>query len=352
MMSLSTNSPRRAALSCHRRASGGGDVGDRARPARSGLLVPMIMLATVATVIASQSIITGAFSMTRQAIQLGWFPRLKITQTSAEGYGQIYVGPVNWMLMVVTIALTIGFGKSDNLAAAYGIAVSATMLMTSALLLIAMREIWQWGLPASIGLAGIFLVIDAAFFVSNSLKIVEGGYVAAACGRRPLECGCDRQSLPAIARSPCASSSHHGLQFSEYDGIVAASPHRGATTCHVVTNVTHRVPKRLYRGLAVDKGGRRTYCFSGRPSSGWPNSISHRHRIGRSGCRRLSCQAGRHRAFGRQMARRRAAATAFPLIRFTSGPIWGVIDPFGRPHGSVDVALPDDRSGLRRGRRC
>jgi KUP system potassium uptake protein len=141
------------------------------------LLVPMIVLATVATVIASQSIITGAFSMTRQAIQLGWFPRLKIVQTSAEGYGQIYVGPVNWMLMVATIALTIGFGKSDNLAAAYGIAVSATMLMTSALLLIAMREIWQWSLPASIGLAGIFLVIDAAFVVSNSLKIVDGGYV-------------------------------------------------------------------------------------------------------------------------------------------------------------------------------
>jgi KUP system potassium uptake protein len=84
---------------------------------------------------------------------------------------------VNWMLMVVTIALTIGFGKSDNLAAAYGIAVSATMLMTSALLLIAMREIWQWSLSASIGVAGIFLVIDAAFFISNSLKIVDGGYI-------------------------------------------------------------------------------------------------------------------------------------------------------------------------------
>jgi KUP system potassium uptake protein len=141
------------------------------------LLVPMIVLATVATVIASQSIITGAFSMTRQAIQLGWFPRLSITQTSAEGYGQIYVGPVNWMLMIVTIALTIGFGKSDNLAAAYGIAVSATMLMTSALLLIAMREIWQWSLLASVGVAGIFLLIDAAFFVSNTLKIADGGYV-------------------------------------------------------------------------------------------------------------------------------------------------------------------------------
>jgi KUP system potassium uptake protein len=141
------------------------------------LLVPMIILATIATVIASQSIITGAFSMTRQAIQLGWLPRLHITQTSAEGYGQIYVSSVNWLLMLVTVALTIGFGKSDNLAAAYGIAVSATMLMTSALLLIAMREIWQWSLPASIAVAGVFLIIDSAFFISNTLKIVDGGYV-------------------------------------------------------------------------------------------------------------------------------------------------------------------------------
>ena len=97
------------------------------------LLTPLILLATVATVIASQSIITGAYSMTRQAIQLGWLPRMTITQTSEEGYGQIYVGTVNWLLMIVTLGLTIGFGKSDNLAAAYGIAVSATMLMTSVL---------------------------------------------------------------------------------------------------------------------------------------------------------------------------------------------------------------------------
>ena len=142
-----------------------------------GFLIPMILLSTVATIIASQSIITGAFSMTRQAIQLGWFPRLNIVQTSAEGYGQIYVGPVNWVLMIVTITLTVWFGKSSNLAAAYGIAVSLTMLMTSALLLIAMREIWRWSLAASLAVAGVFLVIDTAFFVSNSLKVVDGGYV-------------------------------------------------------------------------------------------------------------------------------------------------------------------------------
>jgi KUP system potassium uptake protein len=141
------------------------------------LLLPLIVLATVATIIASQSIITGAFSMTRQAIQLGWMPRLRITQTSEEGYGQIYVGPVNWMLMAATVALAIGFGKSDNLASAYGIAVSATMLMTSALLLIAMREIWGWSLAASIAVAGAFMLVDSAFFISNTLKFFEGGYV-------------------------------------------------------------------------------------------------------------------------------------------------------------------------------
>src|SRR6266481_9906217 len=141
------------------------------------LLLPLIMLATVATIIASQSIITGAFSMTRQAIQLGWLPRLAIKQTSSEGYGQIYVGVVNWLLMIVTVGLTIGFGKSDNLASAYGIAVSLTMLMTSALLFIAMREIWGWNMWAAGSVAAFFLIIDSAFFLANLTKIGEGGYV-------------------------------------------------------------------------------------------------------------------------------------------------------------------------------
>jgi KUP system potassium uptake protein len=141
------------------------------------LLLPLILLATVATIIASQSIITGAFSMTRQAIQLGWLPRLEIKQTSSEGYGQIYVGAVNWLLMIVTLGLTIGFGKSDNLASAYGIAVSLTMLMTSALLFIAMREIWGWSLLAAGAVAAFFLTVDGAFFLANLTKIAEGGYV-------------------------------------------------------------------------------------------------------------------------------------------------------------------------------
>jgi KUP system potassium uptake protein len=147
------------------------------RLAPASLLVPLVLLATVATIIASQSIITGAFSMTRQAIQLGWMPRLPITQTSAEGYGQIYVGPVNWLLMLVTIGLTVGFGKSDNLASAYGIAVSATMLMTTFLLFIAMREIWKWSLPRAALVAGALCVVDGAFVGANLMKIADGGYV-------------------------------------------------------------------------------------------------------------------------------------------------------------------------------
>jgi KUP system potassium uptake protein len=141
------------------------------------LLLPMVALATLATIIASQSIVTGAFSMTRQAIQLGWLPRLKIKQTSAEGYGQIYVGAVNWLLMAGTIGLALFFGKSDNLAAAYGIAVSLTMLMTSALLFIAMREVWGWPLWVSGAIAAGFLLVDGAFFAANSVKVLEGGYV-------------------------------------------------------------------------------------------------------------------------------------------------------------------------------
>jgi KUP system potassium uptake protein len=137
----------------------------------------LVVLATIATIIANQSIITGAFSITRQAIQLGWLPRLHITQTSAAGYGQIYVGSVNWLLMLVTLGLTVWFGKSDNLASAYGIAVSATMLMTSALLFIAMREIWGWSLVTAGAVAGVFMLVDAGVFAANFAKVAQGGYV-------------------------------------------------------------------------------------------------------------------------------------------------------------------------------
>src|SRR6516165_7823826 len=147
-----------------------------------GLQLPLVALATAATIIASQAIISGTFSMTRQAIQLGLCPRLHITQTSSEGYGQIYVGFVNWALMVLTLGLALSFRSSDNLASAFGIAVALTMLLTSLLMFIAMREVWGWSLPLSIAVAGLFVVVDLSFVAANMMKVVEGGWVPLVVG--------------------------------------------------------------------------------------------------------------------------------------------------------------------------
>jgi KUP system potassium uptake protein len=143
----------------------------------SWAIFPLVLLATVATIIASQAIITGSFSLTRQAIQLGWFPGLRIRQTSAEEYGQIYVPFVNWTMMLLTIALTVAFGSSARLAGAYGTAVSTTMLLTTALLYKVMRDRWGWSAPSALLTSGVFLIVDFAFFAANLLKIVEGGWI-------------------------------------------------------------------------------------------------------------------------------------------------------------------------------
>jgi KUP system potassium uptake protein len=138
---------------------------------------PLVVLATIATIIASQAIITGSFSMTRQAMQLGWLPGVAIRQTSDRVYGQIYIPVVNWLLMAATIATTIAFGASDRLAGAYGTAVSTTMLLTTFLLYRAMRDVWKWPLPVAATVAGIFIVVDTSFFTANLLKIAEGGWL-------------------------------------------------------------------------------------------------------------------------------------------------------------------------------
>jgi KUP system potassium uptake protein len=145
--------------------------------APSWSIYPLVVLATLATIIASQAIITGSFSMTRQAMQLGWLPGVAIRQTSDRVYGQIYVPVVNWLLMVATITTTIAFGSSDRLAGAYGTAVSTTMLLTTVLLYRAMRDVWRWPLAVAVGVTAFFLVIDGAFFLANLLKIAEGGWL-------------------------------------------------------------------------------------------------------------------------------------------------------------------------------
>ena len=147
------------------------------RLAPSWSIYPLVGLATVATIIASQAIITGSFSLTRQAMQLGWFPGVRIRQTSSEEYGQIYVPFVNWTMMVLTIALAVSFGSSDRLAGAYGTAVATTMLLTTALLYNVMRERWDWPAGPALITSGLFLAVDFAFFAANLFKIQEGGWI-------------------------------------------------------------------------------------------------------------------------------------------------------------------------------
>ncbi|HZV54555.1 MAG TPA: potassium transporter Kup [Rhodocyclaceae bacterium] len=140
------------------------------------LLIPMVLLSTLATIIASQAVISGAYSLTRQAMQLGYSPRLHTVHTSEREIGQIYVPAINWLLLVAVIALVLGFRSSSALASAYGIAVTLTMMIDTVLAFVVVRSLWQWsGLKAGMFLA-LFIVGDLAFFFANSVKIMDGGW--------------------------------------------------------------------------------------------------------------------------------------------------------------------------------
>ncbi|MGE3957611.1 MAG: potassium transporter Kup [Vicinamibacterales bacterium] len=142
----------------------------------SWALYPMVALATCATVIASQAVISGAFSITMQAVQFGFLPRLTITHTSSREFGQIYIPSVNWALMVACIVLVIGFGSSSNLAAAYGIAVISTMTITSVMFSVVASQRWNWPMPVVVAVVGVFLAVDLAFFGANIVKVPHGGW--------------------------------------------------------------------------------------------------------------------------------------------------------------------------------
>jgi len=137
----------------------------------------LIPLATAAAIIASQAVISGAFSLTRQAVQLGYIPRMEIDHTSSREIGQIYVPSINWMLMVLTIALVFGFQSSSNLAGAYGVALSTLMALTTVMFYVMSREVWGWSLLRAASVSGLFLVVDLTFLVANALKIWHGGWV-------------------------------------------------------------------------------------------------------------------------------------------------------------------------------
>jgi KUP system potassium uptake protein len=145
--------------------------------APQGLLIPLVVLATIATVIASQAVISGAFSLTRQAIQLGLLPRLRVRHTSHELIGQIYIPSVNWTLLAGVVLLVLGFRQSSHLASAYGIAVVGAMTVDSIMVFIVARTLWRWSLPTALAVAGGFLTIDLTFLAANVLKVVSGGWV-------------------------------------------------------------------------------------------------------------------------------------------------------------------------------
>jgi KUP system potassium uptake protein len=146
------------------------------RLAPAWALYPMVALATLATVIASQAVISGAYSVTRQAIQLGYCPRLLIEHTSEKEIGQVYLPWINWGLYLAVVGLVLGFGSSSSLAGAYGIAVTATMAIDSLLIFFVMRKLWNWPLLVALPLSGAFLAIDLAFLTANSVKLLEGGW--------------------------------------------------------------------------------------------------------------------------------------------------------------------------------
>jgi KUP system potassium uptake protein len=145
-------------------------------------LYPLVALATAATVIASQGLITAVFSLTSQAVQLGLSPRLKIVHTSSHEIGQIYLPALNWTLMLACVALVVGFQSSTRLAAAFGLAVSGTMAITTLLFIVVARDRWKWSIARVSAIAGVFLLIDLAFLGANLLKILDGGWIPLVIG--------------------------------------------------------------------------------------------------------------------------------------------------------------------------
>ena len=143
---------------------------------------PLVLLATIATVIASQALISGAFSITFQALQLGFLPRMRILHTSEDERGQIYIPQLNWLLLISTIGLVLGFKSSSNLAAAYGIAVTSTMVITTILLSVAMIKLWKWSKPVVFIIISFFLIIDLSFWGANIIKLFHGGWVPLTMG--------------------------------------------------------------------------------------------------------------------------------------------------------------------------
>lgn len=222
-------------------------------------LIPMVILATMAAVIASQALISGAYSLTLQAVQLGYCPRVRIEHTSAREFGQIYIPAVNWTLMVVCIALVIGFGSSANLAAAYGVAVSTTMTIATILLAFVAREKWKWSWWAAGAFAAFFLSIDLMFWVSNLIKIPEGGWFPLLVGGIVFTLLTTWKSGRLVLRKRMTERSIPRAQFLE--NLAKRPPHRVPGTAVFMYSNVHETPPALLHNLKHNKVLHETVVF-------------------------------------------------------------------------------------------
>ncbi|TMH33482.1 MAG: potassium transporter Kup [Betaproteobacteria bacterium] len=214
-------------------------------------LLPMVVLATCATVIASQAVISGAFSLTRQAIQMGYCPRLTITHTSYREIGQIYVPFVNWTLLAAVTLLVAGFRSSSNLAAAYGIAVTLAMAIDSLLIYVVLTRLWRWNRFASLAIVAPLVIIDASFLASNALKIPEGGWFPIVIGAAVFTL------LTTWKRGRSMLLGRLAQETMPIDAFIAAiaeaPPTRVPGTAVFLTSTAGRVPHALLHNLKHNK---------------------------------------------------------------------------------------------------
>ena len=213
--------------------------------------VPLLLLATAAAIIASQAVISGAFSLTRAAIQMGYCPRLTIMHTSERAIGQIYIPFINWMLLAAIIGLVVGFGNSDNLAGAYGIAVTMAMLIDSILIFVVMRRLWNWPVPIAILIATPLLLIDLTFLASNALKIPEGGWFPLLIGAVVFTLLTTWKRGRSLLMRRLADDAMPLELFIQ--SIEASPPTRVPGTAVFLTSTQNRVPHALLHNLKHNK---------------------------------------------------------------------------------------------------
>jgi KUP system potassium uptake protein len=215
------------------------------------LLIPLVVLATVATVIASQAVISGAFSLTSQAMQLGYCPRIQVNFTSEREKGQIYVPNINWLLLLTVIIVVLGFRSSSNLASAYGIAVTLTMMIDTILAFVVVRALWKWSWPLAALFLGFFVIVDFAFFSANVTKIFDGGWF-------PLAVGCSVFVLLSTWRRGRRLLSERQKEQSVpldafIGGIAAGGPQRVGGTGMFLTAHPEGVPRAMLHNLNHNK---------------------------------------------------------------------------------------------------